>query len=96
MNKGELVDVVARRMGGSKAAAAKAVDAVFHAVADGVREDDHVTITGFGTFTRKKRKARTGRNPMTGEPMHIEPSTTVTFRASPGLKDAMNPQPAGE
>lgn len=96
MNKGELVDVVARQMNSSKASAARAVDAVFEAVATGVRDNETVTITGFGTFTRKQRKARTGRNPVTGEPMHIEPSTTVTFRASPGLKETMKPQTAGD
>ena len=48
-----------------------------------------VTIVGFGTFSKKDRAARTGRNPATGEPMQIKASTTVSFKPSQALKDVL-------
>lgn len=86
MNKGQLVEAVAAELGDSKASASRAVDAVIGCIADGLKVDEAVTIAGFGTFTRKHRPARTGRNPATGEPMEIKASMTVSFRPSPALK----------
>ncbi len=87
MNKGELVDAVASELGESKAAAQRAVDAVIGNITNGVRTDESVTIVGFGTFTKKERAARTGRNPMTGEPMQIKASKTIGFKVSQALKE---------
>lgn len=89
MNKGQLVEAVASELGESKAAATRAVDAVIGCITDGIKADQGVTIVGFGTFSRKERKARTARNPATGEPMQIPPSTTVGFRPSPQLKESV-------
>ncbi|MCA9289973.1 MAG: HU family DNA-binding protein [Phycisphaerales bacterium] len=89
MNKGELVEAVAARLGDSKAQASRAVEAVVASIAEGLKRDEAVTIVGFGTFTRKQRAARTGRHPMTGEPMEIKASRTVSFRPSPTLKDTL-------
>ena len=87
MNKGELVDAVASELGESKAAAQRAVDAVISSITNGVKTDESVTIVGFGTFTKKERAARTGRNPMTGEPMQIKASTTIGFKVSQALEE---------
>lgn len=87
MNKGQLIEAVAHELGGSKASATKAVDAVIASIANGIRDDEAVTIVGFGTFARKARAARTGRNPATGQPMEIKASTTVGFKPSQALKD---------
>ena len=87
MNKGQLIEAVASELGDSKAAATRAVDAVINCITNGIKEDEGVTIVGFGTFSKKRRKARTGRNPVTGEPMPIEASTTVGFKPSQSLKE---------
>ena len=67
MNKRDLVECVAAELGGSRTAAEKAVKAVLDSILDGVDRDGNVAIAGFGTFERKERAARTGRNPRTGE-----------------------------
>ena len=89
MNKGQLIDAVAAELGDSKATANRAVDAVIQCITSGLKEDEAVTIVGFGTFSRKERAARTGRNPATGEPMEIKASTTVGFKPSQALKGEM-------
>jgi len=94
MNKGELIESVAAELGESKATAVRAVEAVIHAIARGVKQDDTVTIVGFGTFTKRQRKARTGRNPATGQTMQIEAMQTVGFRPSAVLKSELRLRPA--
>ena len=89
MNKGQLIDQVAAELGESKAAASRAVEAVIASITSGIKVDENVTIVGFGTFSKKNRAARTGRNPATGEPMQIQASTTVGFRPSQALKESM-------
>ena len=89
MNKGQLIDEVAAELGATKAAAGRATTAVIKSITDGIKRDNAVTISGFGTFTRKDRPARTVRNPATGEPLHIKPSRTVNFKPSQGLKDTI-------
>ena len=94
MNKSELVDALADATGMTKADAARAVDALFSTedgiLAKALDRGDRVQITGFGTFEAKHRKARTGRNPRTGETIQIAASKTPSFRAGKGLKDAIN------
>ena len=89
MNKGQLIEAVAAELGDSKATANRALDAVIHCITSGLKQDDAVTIVGFGTFSRRQRAARTGRNPATGEPMEIKASTTVGFKPSQALKTEM-------
>lgn len=93
MNKSELVDALANETGMSKTDAGKAIDALFGAdggiIAGAMKKGDRVQITGFGTFETKDRKARTGRNPRTGETIKIKASKTPGFRAGKGLKDAV-------
>ncbi len=89
MNKGELIDAVAEELGESKATATRAIEAVMDCITNGIKQDEAVTIIGFGTFSKKNRAARLGRNPMTGEPLQIKASTTVGFKPSKVLKDSM-------
>ena len=89
MNKGQLIDAVAAEMTVPKAEAGRAVDAVISCICDGIKQDDGVTIVGFGTFAKKDRAARTGRNPSTGEAMQIKASTTIGFKPSQSLKEAL-------
>ncbi len=89
MNKGQLIEAVASELGESKAEASRALEAVVSCIAKAVKHDQSVTIVGFGTFTKKSRSARTGRNPATGQPMEIKASTTVGFKASQVLKEQL-------
>lgn len=93
MNKSELVDALADRAGMTKADAGRAVDALFDAdggvIARTLKKGQRVQITGFGTFETRRRKARTGRNPRTGETIKIAATRTPSFRAGKGLKDAV-------
>lgn len=93
MNKSELVDALSTKTGMTKADAGEAVDALFDTdggvIAGALRKGNRVQITGFGTFETKKRKARTGRNPRTGETIKIAATKTPGFRAGKGLKDAV-------
>ena len=90
MNQGELAAAVAEATGASKGDTAKAVGAVLDAIRDGLKRDGKVAISGFGTFETRRREAREGRNPRTGEPVRVAASTTVKFRPGKGLKDAVN------
>ena len=89
MNKGQLIEAVASELGESKAVASRALEAVINSITKGVKHDQSVTIVGFGTFTKKSRSARTGRNPATGQPMEIKASTTIGFKASQALKQEL-------
>ena len=90
MNKAELIDAVAAAADLSKNDAAKAVEAVTGAIASTLSKGDQVAIIGFGTFAVKHRAARAGRNPKTGETIHIPASNVPAFKAGKALKDAVN------
>lgn len=88
MNKGELIEAVQKTLGGdtSKRAAEEAVKAVLESIAKGIKKTGSVQLIGFGTFEVRKRAARTGRNPKTGENIKIAASKTVGFKPSSALK----------
>mgnify|MGYP000273501374 CR=1 FL=1 len=90
MNKQELIGTVAEATGMTKNDATKAVEAVFDSITAQLKNGDEVRLVGFGTFSVTKRKASTGRNPRTGEPMQIEASSQPKFKPGKGLKDAVN------
>jgi DNA-binding protein HU-beta len=90
MNKQELIGTVAETTGLNRGDASKAVEGVFDAISSALKRGDEVRLVGFGTFTVSKRKASTGRNPRTGEPMQIKASSQPKFRAGKGLKDLVN------
>ena len=87
MNKDGLIEMVAQRTGESKAGAARMVDAVLDCILEAVAEHQKVSITRFGTFRKKFRKARVGMNPVTKQPIQIGASTTVGFSPSETLRD---------
>ena len=86
MNKGDLVE---KGAADSKAAAERILVAVLEGVKAGLKKDGQVQLIGFGSFQVKKRKARKGRNPRTGEVIKIKASKTVGFRPGKGLKEAI-------
>jgi DNA-binding protein HU-beta len=90
MNKNDLISAVADASGLSKGDASSAVEGVFDTITSALSSGDEVRLVGFGTFSVAKRKASTGRNPRTGEPMTIKASSQPKFKAGKGLKDAVN------
>lgn len=87
MNKGELIENVAKDLGVSKAMGEKAVNTVLATIKKGTRKG--VNILGFGSFSVSKRSARTGRNPKTGEAIKIKASKGVKFKAGKAFKDSL-------
>ena len=73
----------------SKAQASHAVDAVLDGISGALSNGDSVALVGFGTFSVRHRAAREGRNPSTGEAMHIAASNVPGFKAGKALKDAV-------
>lgn len=88
MNKGDLVNEVAKAIGNKKDAQA-AVDCVIASITKALTENDTVTLVGFGTFKASERKARKGRNPQTGEEIEIAARNVPKFIAGKALKDAL-------
>lgn len=91
MNKAELIEAVAKRAGGdlSKTAVKDVIDATFDEIAKAIKKNKRFQVPGFGTFTVKTRKARTGHNPKTGEAIKIKASKTVGFKPTPSLKETL-------
>lgn len=90
MTKAELVEKIAKETGISKVAAAAAMSSFMDGVVKTLKKKDgKVTLVGFGTFTKVRRKARTGRNPQTGAPIKIKARSVVKFKPGKLLKDAV-------
>ena len=91
MNKGDLIDEVAKVVSSKKEAKA-AVDCIFESIVNSLKKknSDPVTLVGFGTFKVNQRKARKGRNPQTGEEIKIKASRVVKFTPGKALKDTVN------
>ena len=90
MNKAEFIEAVAGASELSRADAGRAVDAMISTITKARKKGDSVTRVGFGTFDVRKRAARTGRNPRTGEEIKIAASMNPGFKAGKALKDAVN------
>ena len=90
MNKGDLISAVAAGTGLSKADAGRAIDASTSAIAGELSGGGSVSLVGFGTFSVSHRAARMGRNPATGESIHINASNVPKFKAGKALKEACN------
>ena len=88
MNKGDLLNEVAKVVGSKKEAQA-AVDCVFSSITEALKRKDKVTIIGFGTFKVEERKARKGINPQTGKAIDIAAKTVPKFVAGKALKEAV-------
>ena len=91
MTKAELIEAVAGAKtvpdGLSKKAVQSVIDATFEEMKKSVKKEGRFSFPGFGTFNKKKRAARTGRNPQTGDKIKIKAQTTVTFKPAQALKD---------
>ena len=89
MNKAQLVEAIADKVGGRQQAA-DAVDAVLDAIVRAVVGGDRVSVTGFGSFEKVERPARYARNPQTGERVRVKKTSVPRFRAGQGFKDLVS------
>jgi len=89
MNKGEFIEMVADALGESKAAAGRYVDCVLDSLMKAVKKGQKVSLSGFGSFEVKHRKARMGINPLTKEPIKIKASKGVGFKAAKAFKEVL-------
>ena len=89
MNKVDIVEAVHAKLSGTKKSAEEAVDTVFDTITASLAKGQEVSISGFGAFVTKKRAARQGVNPRTGEKIQIKATTTPKFRAGKNLKEAV-------
>lgn len=90
MNKAELVAKIAEKSELTKKDAEKALEAFISSVMETLKDGDKVQLVGFGTFETRKREARTGRDPRTGNPIKIPASIAPVFKAGKALKDTVN------
>ena len=88
MNKGDLVNEVAKVVSTKKEAQAT-VDCIFETITNALKNQEAVQVIGFGTFKVAERKARKGRNPQTGEEIYIAASKVPKFVAAKALKEAV-------
>ena len=86
MTKADLVELVAKKVKLTKKASREAVDAFLGGVTDALKRGEKVVVTGFGTFSVRKRAARKGRNPQTGAPIDIPERKTPGFTAGKTFK----------
>jgi len=90
MTKADLIESLATKLDLQKTLAERAVNTMFDDIEAGLQKGDKVNISGFGTFAVSARKARTGRNPKTGEPIEIPASKSAKFKPGKSLKDKLN------
>jgi DNA-binding protein HU-beta len=86
MTKADLVSAIAKQTKLSKADAERALNAFVDVAKKTLKKEGRLALAGFGTFVVAKRKARTGRNPQTGEPIKIKAGKVVRFKAGKALK----------
>ncbi len=90
MKKVELVEAVANQTGLTKADVTRTMEALITEIKGALAKGDKVPLVGFGTFAVSKRAAREGRNPRTGETVHIAARNAVSFKPGTALKEAVN------
>ena len=90
MNKAELINAVAEKADVSKKDAEAVISATLETITAALKEGDKVQLVGFGSFEVKKRAARMGRNPKTGENIPIPATKIPAFKAGKALKDAVD------
>jgi DNA-binding protein HU-beta len=90
MNKSELIEAIAKEANLSKKDAEAAVNAYADVITKDLKKGEKVTLVGFGTYEVRKRAARKGKNPQTGEVIKIKAAKVPAFKAGKALKDAVN------
>ena len=94
--EGELIDVIAEKSGITKKEADTVLSATLDTIVEAVTSGDKVTLVGFGSFEKRERKEREGRNPKTGETMTIAATTVPAFSAGKVFKETVAAKPAAK
>ena len=90
MTKADIIENIYERVGISKKETALAIETIFDTIKSTLEAEENVKISGFGNFTIRKKRARRGRNPQTGEEIEISARKVITFKPSNVLKDLIN------
>ena len=90
MTKADLIESLARKAELPRPKAEEVVNGLFDDIVAALKKGDKVNLSGFGTFVVSERKARTGRNPKTGEAIEIAAARGAKFKASKTLKDSLS------
>ena len=92
MTKQEFIDLIAKKVEKqdiSKTAVREIIDSTFDEMVKVIKKEKRFAVPSFGTFTVRLRKAKTGRNPKTGEPIKIKASKTIGFKPAPSVKESL-------
>ncbi len=89
LNKGDLIESLAKSTGESKKTVTNVIEAYVNEVQKQVKKGEKVTVPGFGTFERRNRSARTARNPRTGEEIKVKASKVPAFKPGAGFKNTV-------
>lgn len=92
MTKIDLVEAIYEKVGFSKKEVANIVESIFDIIKEHLQKEDKIKISGFGNFVVRRKRARRGRNPQTGDDIEISPRRILTFKPSQVLKAALNRQ----
>lgn len=90
LTKDDIISEIANAYGTPKQSVRATVDAVFDLISQAVQLEQKVVISQFGTFELRERAARKSRNPRTGEPVYVDASKTMVFKAAPAIKRILN------
>ena len=92
LTKAEIAEQVHNHLGRNKKESARMVEALFEIIKESLEEGKDVMISGFGKFSIRERGERTGRNPLTGDPIMLPTKKVVTFKCSGKLREKINDQ----
>lgn len=90
MNTTDLINIIAEKTGFTKTDTKKMVQTLFQQLAKGLKKNEEIRVSGFGTFYQKKREKTQGRNPQTGAPITIPEALQAKFRPAKELKETIN------
>lgn len=90
MTKVDIVEAIYEKVGFSKKEVANIVESIFDIIKEGLQQEDKIKISGFGNFVIRKKRARRGRNPQTGDDIEISSRRILTFKPSQVLKGSLN------
>lgn len=90
MTKSEIVNRIAQKTGMSRKDSIEALEIFLESIKDGLKEGEKISLVGFGTFFVKQKKARNGRNPRTGDKIHIPPKQIATFKPGKAFRELVN------
>lgn len=90
MTKSEIVNRIALKTGMSRKDSIEALEIFLESIKDGLRDGEKISLVGFGTFFVKQKKARNGRNPRTGDKIHIPPKQIATFKPGKAFRELVN------